>query len=132
MGLFRRNAAIAQPERRASRRYAVDCPARLKMLGGDRIGRLSDLSEAGARLDTPNPPIEGVSGLLEWADQEHFCKVVWVNDNSCGLIFERPISLSVVEQASQTVEAPSGPVANFGNIPLGQKRSRRSEFLQPE
>lgn len=132
MALFRRNAAVAQQERRAVRRYAVDCPARLKMLGGDRVGRLSDLSEAGARLDTPNPPIEGVSGLLEWADQEHFCKVVWANDNSCGLVFERPVSIAIVEQASQTVDAPSGPVANFGNIPLGQKRSRRSEFLQSE
>ncbi|MEZ5679700.1 MAG: PilZ domain-containing protein [Erythrobacter sp.] len=132
MALFRRNAAVAQPERRAARRYAVDCPARLKMLGGDRMGRLSDLSEAGARLDTPNPPVEGVSGLLEWCGHEHFCKVVWVNDNSCGLIFERPIPLAIVEETSQTVDAPSGPVANFGNIPLGQKRSRRSDFTRSE
>ena len=132
MALFRRNAAVAQPERRAARRYAVDCPARLKMLGGDRLGRLSDLSEAGARLDTPNPPVEGVSGLLEWGGHEHFCKVVWVNDNSCGLVFERPIPLAIVEQASQTVDAPSGPVANFGKIPLGQKRSRRGDFLRSE
>ena len=129
MGLFRRNQAVAQKERRAAPRFAVDCAATLKMLGGDREGRLSDLSEDGARLETSNPPTEGVSGLLFWNGHEHFGKIVWANDKSCGIVFERPIPLAVVEDTVETVEVQTGPVANFGKIPLGQKRSRRASLL---
>ena len=129
MGLFRKNQVVQPKERRTSARYSVDCAATLKMLGGDRKGRLSDLSEAGARLETADPPTEGVSGLLSWNGHEHFGKIVWANEKSCGIVFERPIPLAVVEETIETVEAPTGPVANFGNIPLGQRRSRRTSLV---
>lgn len=132
MGLFRKNQAVQPRERRTATRHNVDCPATLKMLGGDREGRLSDLSEAGARLETANPPAEGVSGLLSWNGHEHFGKIVWANERSCGIVFERPIPLSVVEETVETLEIPTGPVANFGNIPLGQKRSRRASLVSGE
>ena len=126
MALFQRLPQTNQDERRTVQRYTVDCPAQLKMLGGNREGRLSDLSEAGARLETSNPPQEGVSGLLAWGDHEFFGKIVWANDNSCGIIFERPIPLSVVEQTCEVVEVQSGPVANFGNIPVASRGRRAS------
>lgn len=129
LALFQKKQVASESERRAVKRYSVDCPARLKMLGGDREGRLSDLSERGARLETRSPPNEGVSGLLAWGGQEHFCKVIWANDGSCGLLFEQPIPLSVVEQSVEALEVQTGPVANFGNIPIGQKRSRRAAML---
>ena len=128
MALFQKLPTHNPEERRSVQRYTVDCAAKLKMLGGDREGRLSDLSEAGARFDTPRPPQEGVSGLLAWGDHEYFGKVVWANENSCGLIFERPIPLSVVEQTCEVVEVQSGPVANFGNIPVAT-RGRRSGLV---
>ena len=126
MALFQKLPTTNAEERRTVQRYTVDCPAKLKMLGGDREGRLSDLSEAGARFDTPNPPQEGVSGLLAWGDHEFFGKVVWANQNSCGLVFERPISMSVVEETCDVVEVQSGPVANFGNIPVAARGRRAS------
>ena len=126
MALFQRLPQTNQDERRTVQRYTVDCPAQLKMLGGNRDGRLSDLSEAGARFETSNPPQEGVSGLLAWGDHEFFGKIVWANDNSCGIIFERPIPLSVVEQTCEVVEVQSGPVANFGNIPVASRGRRAS------
>ena len=126
MALFQRLPHTNQDERRTVQRYTVDCPAQLKMLGGNRDGRLSDLSEAGARFETSNPPQEGVSGLLAWGDHEFFGKIVWANDNSCGIIFERPIPLSVVEQTCEVVEVQSGPVANFGNIPVASRGRRAS------
>ena len=132
MGLFRRTQAVAPQERRTTARYAVDCPATLKMLGGDRVGRLSDLSDAGARLETNNPPSEGVSGLLSWNGHEHFGKIVWANDKSCGIIFERPIPMHIVEETVEQVEVQTGPVANFGKIPLGQKRSRRASLVSED
>ena len=98
------------------------------MLGGDRVGRLSDLSEAGARFDTDNPPSEGVSGLLSWNGHEFFGKIVWANENSCGLVFERNIPSSVVDGTAQAIEVQNGPVANFGNIPVA-RRGRRASLV---
>lgn len=106
------------------RRMAVDCRAHLKMLGGEREGRLSDLSEAGARFESPNPPSEGVTGMLSWNGHEHFGRIVWANEHSCGLIFERPIPLSVVAETAQSADLPNGPVAKFGNIPLAPRGRR--------
>ena len=126
MALFQRLPHTNQDERRTVQRYTVDCPAQLKMLGGNRDGRLSDLSEAGARFETSNPPQEGVSGLLAWGDYEFFGKIVWANENSCGIVFERPIPLSVVEQTCEVIEVQSGPVANFGNIPVASRGRRAS------
>lgn len=126
MALFQKLPVSGSAERRTVQRYTVDCPARLKMLGGDREGRLSDLSEAGARFETSNPPQEGVSGLLAWGDHEFFGKIAWANDRSCGLEFERPIPLAVVEQTCEIVEVQSGPVANFGNIPVATRGRRAS------
>lgn len=131
MALFQKLPVTNADERRSVQRYTVDCPAKLKMLGGDREGRLSDLSEAGARFDTANPPQEGVSGLLSWGDYEFFGKVVWANQNSCGIVFERPLSLNVVEQTCEIVEVQSGPVANFGNIPVAA-RGRRASLVARE
>ena len=126
MALFQRLPTINSDERRTVQRYKVDCPARLKMLGGDRDGRLSDLSEAGARFETGNPPSEGVSGLLSWNDHEYFGKIVWANENSCGIVFERPIPGSVVEETCEVIHVQSGPVANFGNIPVAARGRRAS------
>ena len=126
MALFQKLPTMNKDDRRTVQRFTVDCPAKLKMLGGDREGRLSDLSEAGARLETPNPPQEGVSGLLAWGEHEFFGKVVWANDNSCGMVFERPIPQSVVESTCEIVEVQSGPVANFGNIPVASRGRRVS------
>lgn len=128
MSLFQKSSAQKYEERRTVQRYMVDCEATLKMLGGVRTGRLSDLSEAGARFDTSNPPQRGASGLISWQDQEYFGKVVWVNENSCGIRFDRPIPSSVVEESCEMVEVQAGPVANFGNIPMAQ-RGRRASLI---
>ena len=126
VALFQRKQVANQSERRTSRRHSVDCPASLRLLGGERCGRLSDLSLDGACFEAGDLPASGISGLLVWGDQEHWCKVVWSRDGSCGLVFERSIAQAVVDATVQTIEVETGPMANFSNIPLGQKRSRRS------
>jgi hypothetical protein len=118
------NAAV-QPDRRVARRYLVDCPARMVMSGGGRDGRLSDLSEHGARLETGLPPPPGTTGFLRWGSEEHYCKVIWSKDSCCGLQFEKPIATSIVEATCSHVEVSLKPVAALGRIPIGQKRSRR-------
>lgn len=125
MAFFNINTAALQSDRRVARRYLVDCPARLAMAGGERGGRLSDLSELGARLDTEQPPPAGATGFLRWNGEEHYCKVIWSNESRCGLQFERPITLRLVEATCSHVEVSLKPIAALGRIPLGQKRSQR-------
>lgn len=125
MAFFNVKTAEVQPDRRIARRYVVDCPARLKLSGGDRDGRLTDLSEHGARLETELPPAPGTTGFLRWEDEEHYCKVVWTGDGRCGLQFERPIQTGLVEKTCSHVEVTLKPVAAVGRIPLGQRRSGR-------
>lgn len=112
-------------ERRAYERFRIDLPARLRMPSGDRAGRLADISDGGARLHLNDPPRAGVSALLQWGSHEFFCKIAWARDDSCGLTFERPIPHAVVIETTGGHEAPRGPAATPGNIPLGKKRSRR-------
>lgn len=125
MAFLNIHTAAVLPDRRVARRYLVDCPARMVMSGGERDGRLSDLSEHGARLDTLQPPPAGTTGFLRWGSEEHYCKVIWANDGCCGLQFERPIARAIVEATCSHVEVSLKPVAALGRIPIGQKRSRR-------
>lgn len=125
MAFFNIHSAAVQADRRVARRYLVDCPARLVMSGGDRTGRLSDLSEHGARLDVAYPPVPGTTGFLSWGHEEHYCTVIWSNEGRCGLHFDRPIATSAVEAACSHVEISLKPIAAVGRIPLGQRRSGR-------
>lgn len=117
-----------QPERRTVKRWVVDCEARLKLAGGDRTGRLVDLSSAGARFECDHPPAAGISSFLAWDGQEYFCRVIWANRTACGLRFERPLPLAVVEATAQMME-DAGPVADLGRIPMAEKRSRRLRLV---
>lgn len=124
MAFLNVHPAAVQPDRRVARRYLVDCPARLAIAGGERDGRLSDLSEHGARLETALPPPPGTTGFLRWNGEDHYCKVIWSNDTRCGLQFERPIASALVEATCSAMEIAFKPVAALGRIPLGQRRGR--------
>lgn len=91
---------------------------------GDRQGWLYDISQDGARFTTNNPPPVGTSALLEWATYEAFGKVIWSNKDGCGIEFEKPLSREVVETMAASRSAPTGPVAQFGNIPVAPKGRR--------
>lgn len=119
-------------ERRSVRRRVVDCEARLRTASGDRMGRLTDLSETGARFEAECPPPAGTSVMLSWGNHEFFGQVMWTKEASCGLLFERAIASWVVEDTAHAVEESSAPVANFGRIPLGEKRSRRFTLVSGE
>lgn len=125
MALSSARFAEPQRDRRVSRRYVVECPARFIMGGGDRVGTLSDLSEHGAQLETALAPVVGTSGFLRWNGEEHYCQVIWSSETRCGLRFERPIALAVVEASCSRVEVTTLPVAAVTRIPLGQRRSGR-------
>lgn len=124
MGLHAQAQQFDAAERRVAVRSRVNCPVQLQLPSGRRSGCMVDLSERGARIEVTNPPGVGASVLLEWMCYDEVCKVIWVNDDTCGLMFEKPISPTRVLEAQQHREEFSGPVAEVSNIPLGRRRSR--------
>lgn len=130
MGLDHAAPAQLPAERRAVGRARTDCPTRLQTPVKTWDGRLWDLSEVGARVQVQNPPQEGALVLLSWQSTELFCRVVWSADDMCGVLFERPISRTVVlETLGEPISeldlvSGSGPAASVGNIPIGKRRSR--------
>lgn len=117
--------AIMQPlvwtDRRGEQRLSVSCEARLITLGGDRVGRLCDLSTAGARMEMHPLPTQGATALLKWLSHERLCTVVWVKDGKCGLRFDKPLSLDVVGECVEHRGAVQGP--QLSRIAAGRKRS---------
>jgi hypothetical protein len=124
MGLHAHAQVFEPAERRTTIRSRVSCPVQLQLPSGQRIGCMSDLSEQGARVQLDNPPRTGASVVLEWMCYDAICKVIWATEDMCGLQFEKPIASTRVLEVMQYREEFSGPIAEVGNIPLGQKRSR--------
>jgi len=111
-------------ERRAFGRARTDCPVRLQTPTRDMHGRLWDLSESGARVQIDNPPESGDIILLKWLKFDALTRVVWSSEDMCGLSFERPLDRAIVAQTIGEDAPEPGPTASFGNIPVGQRRSR--------
>jgi hypothetical protein len=124
MGLHAHAQEFEPSERRTSIRSRVSCPVQVQLPSGQRIGCMIDLSEQGARVQMDNPPRAGSSVVLEWLCYDGICKVIWATEDMCGLQFERAIPSTRVLEVMQYREEFSGPIAEVGNIPLGQKRSR--------
>ena len=124
MGLHAHAQEFDPAERRTSIRSRVNCPVQLQLPSGGRIGCMVDRSEQGARVQLDNPPRSGSSVVLEWLCYDAICKVIWATEDMCGLQFDKPIPSTRVLEVMQYREEFSGPIAEVGNIPLGQRRSR--------
>ncbi|WP_375290152.1 PilZ domain-containing protein [Qipengyuania sp.] len=109
-------------DRRAYQRLTVDCHAQLVLPSGERAGRISDLSESGARFETEKPPLAGTSARLLWGDQDRPCRVMWSSDGRCGLHFDRPIDNTIV---ARTASGEQGAQGRFGRV-IGQSSSLRA------
>jgi hypothetical protein len=125
MSLFRARIGHNTSDRRASARVKLAIPARLRLTTGDREGQLVDMSQTGARITVAHLPPLGAPAILLWGEHEVFCKIVWTEDGTCGLRFDRPLTHAIVIEATgQDHDLPELTVANRDNIPMGQKRSR--------
>ena len=121
-GFFKGRDGAVHVDRRASVRSRVDCSVQLRMPGGDRLGRLIDISEKGARLQLDNPPRAGVTAMLQWGAHEIFCEVAWANEGACGVFFERPLLREVLIETTGAGDESAMPVADPKQIPIGKKR----------
>ncbi len=110
-------------ERRASRRTRVVCDAVLETLTGRYAGKLWDISEHGARLQLPLAPEAGATARLRWEDHEAICRVVWGEEDMCGISFDSPLVEAIVAQTAERNRVVDLPIARVGNIALGRKRS---------
>lgn len=117
----RRKAAAA--ERRRSVRFAIEIPVILRTVVGDRNCRMENISDKGAKLETDTPPKEGMNCWLVLGEEEIYCRVVWANETSCGVEFERAISENRLIAMLGKPSTNNSPVAKAGNIKMGRKRS---------
>jgi hypothetical protein len=125
MHLYQAERGEIGVNRRISSRFRIEIPVQVRLPSGIKHGKLSDISEGGAKIMLQSPPAQGATVLLAWSEYEVFCKVMWVTDTSCGLKFERAIPQAVVlATIGQDNLDPMGPSANRNNIPMGQKRVR--------
>lgn len=132
MKWFRRASSQPEIDRRLLHRARVDCQARLVRSSGDLYGCLRDLSEGGAQLRLDVPLAEGAAGILQWHGFEADCRVVWSQGDICGLVFEKPVARSVVEETLHLSPRDAGPAADLDKIPLAPKGARRALVMPDE
>lgn len=114
---------IAQTERRRGGRLLIEIPVGFKTVSGLRECHMANISDSGAMLEMERPPVTGVSGWLIMGADEIYCTVVWTNEKSCGVEFERSLGAHTLNQIVSGKARELGPAANRGNIQMGRKRS---------
>ena len=115
---------ILKAEKRRVPRFTVEIPVTLRTVGGNRECRMANISDLGAMLELPEPPAEGICAYLIFGDDEIYCRVLWSNETSCGVEFERALGERKLNEIAGDQIDKTGPVANFGNIQMGRKRGR--------
>jgi hypothetical protein len=59
---------------------------------------LIDISQSGARVHMPLPPLPGVKAALSWAQHEFACTVLWAKGDVFGIEFEEVLPREVVSK----------------------------------
>ncbi len=113
----------AQIERRHSGRMLIEIPVGFKTVSGLRECQMANISDSGAMLEMERPPVKGVSGWLILGDDEIYSTVIWTNEKSCGIEFERALGSHTLNEIVSGKTREVGPAANRGNIQMGRKRS---------
>ncbi len=112
-----------QIERRRTGRILVDIPVRLRTVSGLRECRITNVSDAGAKLELDNPPKVGVCGWIVTGEDELYCTVVWSIVGACGIEFENVLRPDAVTRIAGIEARTVGPAANRTNIAIGRKRT---------
>ena len=113
----------AQIERRRTGRMLIEIPMSFKTVSGVRECQMTNISDTGAMLEMESPPSMGVSGWLMMGADEIYCTVIWTNEKSCGIEFERSLGSDTLNEIVGDKTRDVGPAANRGNIQMGRKRS---------
>jgi hypothetical protein len=73
-------------------------PASIVTMSAYQFPELADISQTGAKLKGSPLPPKGTAGLLRVGPLEVLCRVVWVQDEQCGIRFDEAISPRVLKQ----------------------------------
>lgn len=79
--------------------------AMLRAGATSQLVRIRNLSESGARIEAPLPPLVGVAVTLQRGSDMIGGKVVWVAGKACGLAFDQRISVPAWIETVRTVPA---------------------------
>ena len=82
--------------RRGRNRLRARLAAKIMTLDGTRNTILLDLSQTGARLNACPEMLAGQQAVLSWSGFEVFGILVWVENGSCGMVFDQPLSPELV------------------------------------
>lgn len=123
LGAFQNAHGQVEEDRRVALRSRINLAARLHTASGDRPVWLADLSEHGAGVSMRNPPAVGMPGILKWGPYEVFFTVAWANDDSCGVLFDGPISGEIVLEAIREGALKNDRSAEPSRIAQGIKRA---------
>lgn len=124
LGVYQGTDGQTHEERRTALRTRIDMPAKLTTASGDQLARLADISEHGAGISLHNPPSVGMPGVLKWRSYEVFFTVAWVNEGSCGVLFDGPISSELVLETIRHSALKNIRPAEPSRIAQGQKRAK--------
>lgn len=113
----------AQIDRRRTGRMLIEIPVGFKTVSGLRECQMANISDTGAMLELERPPLRGISGWLVIGEDELYCTVVWTNEKSCGIEFERALGSHTLNTIVSGKTREVGPAANRCNIQMGRKRS---------
>ena len=134
LGSFEDGSGEIQQDRRATLRNRINLPARLRTTSTSMAVWLADISELGAGIGMRDPPPVGMPVVLKWSCYEVFASVVWSNDDSCGLMFDAPVSSEVVLEAMREGALKNDRSAETSRIVMGRKRGgslRASTYDSP-
>ena len=124
LGVYQGPDGQTHEERRTALRTRIDVPAKLHTTSGDQMARLADISENGAGLSLHDPPSVGTPGVLKWRSYEVFFTVAWASDDSCGVLFDAPISSELVLETVRNSALKNNRPAEPSRIAQGQKRAK--------
>ena len=113
---------VEQMERRRTTRRLVEIAVAFRTASATIACEMTNISDNGAQLQMPDPPVEGVTGWLILDGAEIGARVVWSGETSCGIEFEQTIGEFTLKQMVGS-NAQEAPTANASRIQAGRKRS---------
>ena len=102
-----------QIERRRATRLLIEIPVMLECAGIVHTCHMTNISDTGARLETPTPPVQNSPAFLVMGEERIACQIVWVRQQSCGIHFDHNLGqtrLDIITSASPTVTPEADPL----------------------
>lgn len=124
-----------QIERRRATRMLIEIPVTLECAGVVHTCHMTNISDTGARLETPAPPTKGSAAFLVMGEDRIACRIVWVRQQTCGIHFDHNLGearLDTITSASPTVTPEPYP-PNAAEPPASPDKttpSRRTSAAQ--